>query len=820
MDTDEDLTLAEQKTLDRYAKTQDRIIRDMGYGFTDGALRLAKDNLETLKVGLEKSLERITKDSHGNDPLRDLVRLTQDLDLHVLALSVLQNAFHSVASGKHLRATLELIGRGIYWECFGAGLLKHNPKLSSRIVKSVSKKHGSVKYRRQAAKGTAKRLGFENKTWDKPLLLLAGSWALGVLLEVLPHVFVLEHQREDESTLTILPEALEQVQAGIVEGALARPYYLILDTPPIPWTGWDTGGYPEGYAFGRDATFLRTHEKPTVAAIKHAARTGTLKPTLDAVNALQAVPWAINKTVLEIQKFLYANGVDVGDSLPRKSDHPIPEKPKAWEDMTPEEQAAWKKQAHELSVINRALIGQRILLQEDWASADRGLEVGRFWTPVNCDWRGRVYPIPHFNFQREDRVRALFLFADGQPIGDEGIYWLKVHVANTCEFDGVHKRPFADRVKWVDEHLFIIRAVANAPTTEGLKWWTKADKPFLFLAACIELNRALNEGPTMITRLPVSFDGTCSGLQHLCAMTRAPEGSLVNLVPSDEKADVYGVVADKVHHRVSAEADRGEELAKRCLNYGINRSIVKRNVMTYSYSSKPFGMAQQQKEDLMDKLRQEVAVGNLEEHPFGEDNGRKAARYLAKHVYDAIQETVSLPAQAMGFLQACTRALAHEGKPLVWTTTTGLPWQNRYHEPEVKRVRLWLHDREVRVSVAVGSSPTVLKTRAVNGVSPNLVHACDADHLKHTVNAAVAEGITQIATVHDSFGCLPCHAGRFNEIIREQFVRMYQEHDVLREILDSAKHDLTEANHNRLPELPTYGTLDITSVLKSQFAFS
>ena len=38
------------------------------------------------------------------------------------------------------------------------------------------------------------------------------------------------------------------------------------------------------------------------------------------------------------------------------------------------------------------------------------------------------------------------------------------------------------------------------------------------------------------------------------------------------------------------------------------------------------------------------------------------------------------------------------------------------------------------------------------------------------VNAAVADGITSIATVHDSCGCLPAHAERFRRIIREQFV--------------------------------------------------
>jgi DNA-directed RNA polymerase len=73
---------------------------------------------------------------------------------------------------------------------------------------------------------------------------------------------------------------------------------------------------------------------------------------------------------------------------------------------------------------------------------------------------------------------------------------------------------------------------------------------------------------------------------------------------------------------------------------------------------------------------------------------------------------------------------------------------------------------------------------------PDFVHALDAAHLLRTFNAAVSEGITSIATVHDCFGCLPSRAERFREIIREEFVRMCEEHDVLAEVLAQARKDL------------------------------
>jgi DNA-directed RNA polymerase, mitochondrial len=99
------------------------------------------------------------------------------------------------------------------------------------------------------------------------------------------------------------------------------------------------------------------------------------------------------------------------------------------------------------------------------------------------------------------------------------------------------------------------------------------------------------------------------------------------------------------------------------------------------------------------------------------------------------------------------------------------------------------------------------------GASPSFVHACDA------VNAAVSEGITSIATVHDSFGCLPSRAARFREIIREQFVRMYQEHDVLSEVLECARRDPKEPK-GLADKPPPRGSLDIKQVLDAQYAFA
>jgi DNA-directed RNA polymerase, mitochondrial len=231
-------------------------------------------------------------------------------------------------------------------------------------------------------------------------------------------------------------------------------------------------------------------------------------------------------------------------------------------------------------------------------------------------------------------------------------------------------------------------------------------------------------------------------------------------------------------------------------------------------------------EDTMLPLELKRLKGEITTHPFGEthDEWKLVARYLARHTLAAIKQVVSLPAGAMGFMQNIARALAHESKPVKWVSPAGVPCANRYQENKTEQLQLWCYDKGVkvrtRVIVATESLPEINKDKAASAIAPNFVHSMDAAHLLLTVQACAAEGITSVATVHDSFGCLPSQADRFNEIIREQFLKMYTYHDVLAELIVDARADLTPANHHRLPALPARGTLDLTELLNARYAFA
>ena len=783
-----------KRAAQRAKRQQQNIAEKRGFGETAPARAIARKWLPALMAGIERALAVRTR----SPLLPEFLAVIRGLDVEVLALCVFQTALDSVVHNNKLRDAEFSIGTAISGECWSRGLTNYAPQLAKRIEKYARRKHKtSTKRRQQVARAQAARAGYRSKDWDRERCVQAGNWAIDQLLTVLPDVFITttENEQGGPERLLVLTEAAQAFARDyIAELIRCNPVWLPVPDEPPRWTDWAIGGTSDK-RLSLSLRVMRAHGKRTGAAVRAAIRSKDMQPALDALNALQGTAWAINSRVLEVLRACIDKHVEV-PSLPPMTDLEMPEPEISWKAMDADARRSWLSEATLVEEHNRKRRGQRTLLWQDIETATVLAQHERFWTPMNLDWRGRVYGVPHFNFQRDDRVRALFLFANDEPIGEEGLKWLKVHTANCGDFDKISKRSFDERLRWVDENRKKIEDTAAEPLKD--LWWTEADNPFQFLAACFELSSALARGPKFVSRLPVCFDGSCNGLQHLAAMTRDQDtAALVNLTASTAPRDIYQQVAEDVERRVECDLNSADQkkrsLAKICLDNRIDRKLLKRNVMTFSYGSKVKGMAEQLYEDTM--LPKSLSdKGN----PWGNDGGDKASWYLAQYAHEAIKNAVGLPAEAMRFLQRLVRAANKEKKALSWRSPAGVPWINSYNTPDTKQVHLWMHDGGVRVryttKLAVGELPKIDEDAAVNGVSPNFVHACDAAHLMRTVNAAVAEGITSIATVHDGFGCLPSRAERFRKIIREEFVRMYEEHDVLAEVLEWARKDLKGEN--------------------------
>jgi DNA-directed RNA polymerase len=860
-----------QSSMDKLQKREDRAEANGGFGSTLGGMAITSNYLAKVTEGVQARLSGPRPRS--NTPAFRFQRLMLKLSPEVIALAVLQSGLFSAGLGAlpSLRDTVLRIGRALNTELWAAQLLKTNKKLHAKIQKTVKERTGSTERRAEIAKklaanGDGEGNQFVMQEWTPDELTHAGTWGVTLLQEAMPEVFVIDEPvmsrgRAGERLWRITDDGMEMAAAAVREAVLKSPVYQPRTEAPKPWDTLVMRVAEDDRTLDR-AQLVRTYHKDVMSAVRFAIRSGEMAPALKGLNALQSVPFTINTWILDVIIDCYNRGIKV-DGIPRRNKLEIPEKKTDAEfrQLSIPERRLLSKTIRGLHRANLSNSADTVQFVEDVETAQRLAPVEQFFTPMNWDWRTRTYALTRFNFQREDRVRSLMLFANGKPIGEEGVKWLKIHVANCGAFKieradgqkvGIDKLSFEAREKWTDENLASLAAYAADPLSN--LGWTEADSPFLFLAACRELTSALSSGVSYVTHLPTGWDGSCNGLQHLCLMTRDPQGRLVNLTNNDEPLDVYQVVADLAKELI--EADKGnmelfgkadddkpdrktfatfDKLATLALAFGVDRKLVKRNVMTFSYASKEFGMSEQHFEDTMAPLELKLLKKEIEAHPFGEDDDewRLASRYLANRVLTAIKTVVNLPAKAMEFMQILAKTLAHEGKPVRWTTPAGVPCINRYHESTTKRVELFCYDKGVKsrmqITIATGYEKPIAKEKAAAGIAANLTHSMDASHLLLSVGNAVDEGITDIATVHDSFGCLACDAPRFIQIIRETLLRMYTQHDVLAELYESAKADLSPAGQERLQnELqkrgfdgpPLKGELDITEILHARYAFA
>ncbi len=372
------------------------------------------------------------------------------------------------------------------------------------------------------------------------------------------------------------------------------------------------------------------------------------------------------------------------------------------------------------------------------------------------------------------------------------------------------------------------------------RFWVDADKPWQALAFCFEWAGYRREGFAYESHLPVQMDGTCNGLQNFSAMLLDEVGGkAVNLVPGDKPNDIYQTVADVLIEKlkvISAECpedvstktikdketkeervitiESNGSMARKWLAYkgkGIDRKVTKRPVMTLAYGAQQFGFREQVFTDTITPWKAEVGAA----FPF-EGSGFHAASFLGDLIWDCVGEVVVAARGAMDWLQQVAKIAAKEGLPVVWTTPTGLKVMQEYTAAEQKRLELTFQQVRMRLSIDVATKQ-IDKRRQSSGISPNWVHSMDAAHMQKTVNACHKAGIRSFSLIHDSYGTHAGNAWAMAQLLREEFINMYADHDVLAEFRDEISLMLHGAE---LPALPPKGTLDLNLVSESQFFFA
>lgn len=730
------------------------------------------------------------------------VRWLEHLDAEGCAFLTATLCVNALGAGKAKTATTACaIGKAIAQD-ISYKALRDNHKGLHRVIQQQLKKSTSAHHATGVMNHALQTAGVEAFTFDDKTATYIGMKLVELFAEATGmielHIEVARGKRTSYIRGTeVILKWLEQAHDS---AALFLPVWLPMVHPPRPWSGPKDGGYLTD--IGGRADLVRTRNR----AYKRELEQADMPEVYRALNAIQETPWRINVPVLEVMRDAWAAGGGLG-GLPDRELAELPAQPALlvtdpdyYKEHHADEFKAWKRSRAAVYEENARGMSRRLAAAQKINLAEKFKDEAAIYFPHNMDFRGRCYPIPAIlTPQGDDQAKGLLTFAEGVPLGDDGAFWLAVHVANCF---GVDKASFEDRVAWVHENQDAILDSALNPL-DGARLWADADSPWCALAACFEwLGYTLN-GRDHVSHLPIALDGSCNGLQNFSAMLRdSVGGAATNLLPHDKPADIYTEVLRVVEARIRAAAEAGDPTAIK-LDGKLSRKIVKTPVMTLPYGVTRSGMRSQ----VLDAMKREGIADDWE-----------AAEYLAGLLWECIGEVVIAARAAMDWLKEASKVASSGDLPISWTTPVGFPVLQEYREDIGKRVRVHVGGKEMDITVVIDGTKLDRRRQSL-GISPNFVHSCDASHMMLTTNLAADNGVTSFAMVHDSYGTHAGRAGVMAAALRQAFVDQYSD-DVLgrfrQELTDQLPPDIAAG----LPEIPPFGDLDLSNVIESRYFFA
>ncbi len=658
---------------------------------------------------------------------------------------------------------------------------KTAPEAWAAVKQRYFKKTTGTAQKSRVASIMMKRRGFNWDRWSEGKKLSVGAWLLNCIAKAV-NWFTTEHRnlkgkKNGLHLVLISPELknLKDVIMGLAE--LQAPLTWPMVTTPAEWSPKERGGYLTNEVRQQFRLIRGSKVAPTLG-----------KTCYDMLNTLQSVAYRIHPRVLQLQNDLGSRELTLGTFV-LEANQLIPPKPESEDDDVVFE---WRKKATEVYNYNASLKGRRYRTLETLSIANRFKDEARLFIPWSYDWRGRVYPIPTFmSPQGTDMEKALYLFADARPVTENAKRWLAIQVANTA---GKDKLPLDERVQWAHDNADLISRIAQDPLG-NLAELDSFDEPWTGYAACIEFYECVITATRPTTSLPCATDATCSGLQHLAAMTLdGATGYLVNVAPTPAPQDAYKAVLNRT---IELLRDRHPELAEWSAEVG--RPLAKRVVMTVPYAAEErsnrgyiLKAIKEHEHDKPQELQQKVTSEQL--------------GIITKTMLKAMKEIVPGPLSVMEWAKGAARDCLNNGTETIeWTSPSGFPVVQDKRKLNIVRVKTQLLGDCVWSCVGDGYKEVAV-SKHVSGIMPNFIHSCDAA-LLHNSFAGFDQPFTLI---HDSILTTATDMGYMSEVIRDEFVKIYEERplEMLADVLGV-----------QLPDDMIKGDMDISRCRQSIYFF-
>ncbi|KAF1744825.1 hypothetical protein MXB_2605, partial [Myxobolus squamalis] len=554
--------------------------------------------------------------------------------------------------------------------------------------------------------------------------------------------------------------------------------------PPVPVYMFDRGAYITDFHFN---LFRGKRSYNAITQNRKRCNRGDLKLFLDTISSSGLIGWKINVDILELMIKLFINNINE-PNLKHYAYYSLENYPGFSEDYSLQTD---KLRNENVDVdpfeptLNETPNYKKLCAENFslWSNLHKNLIAANyfsdktFYIPYNIDFRGRFYPMPTVaHYYSGDNFRALLKYAHKIPLGESGLFWLKYHLVTKCgvlkDCNGVK------RVEYANTIMNELIKVAQQPLI--FTWWMKVESPWQVLATCIEIIRAIGSGSPQdyMCSFPVHQDGSCNGLQHYAAIGKSiAESTFVHLKQRFSYSDLYNDVATLV--RLSTPCSESDQdtisIAKRATSL-VERSLVKKTVMTYVYGVTRYG------------AREQIISQIVEEGLFNELNEKHSlmqiGNFLSGSVLKCVETSFSSATEIMKWLRKCSKFFSSNNMATSWNTPLNLfisqPYYRKKSYPIVSEFgQHWisediLTDRDSKIDLA----------KQKMAIPPNYIHSMDATHMVLTQSACFKRGVT-FAAVHDSFWVHPANVEELSEILRDEFIRMYEP-----KVLENFKRDM------------------------------
>jgi len=641
---------------------------------------------------------------------------------------------------------------------------------------------------------------YENIEWGTDGISL-GAFFIDLVAKTCPETFVLTTKLirgKQTRIFTLTDIAWRAIDASNDRLELLKPFLLPTLITPKDWQ-YAEGKLVGGYWHLEQSLFTSSQHKHTAADT-----TAASSEFLESINTLQHTSWKINPYILSVLEMVQGTGKELG-GIPQQCNIEIQMLDNdTYMSLSDEDRKAYHQKRQAVLEEQASSRGKHSAFTRKLAIAHKMSAFDEFYFPYFSDFRGRLYPMSQeLNPQGDHIAKGLLQFTQGKAFGTKGLYWAKVHLANTF---GKDKDTFEQRVDCADD---VINSGELADTVEqplNNTLWADSDEPMTFLAIAKELVEAYatSAPEAYISHLPIALDGVCNGMQILSMLGKDEVGAeKTNCKSIDERFDLYSEVADLVLSKLSQDKDdnpvAGEWFTKLYGNPAKARKVVKRAVMTQPYGVTPRGVTEQLIAD---------------RHCHGMEASRmSAAGYMKDCIAYAMESVNGKAVEIMAYFQEVAELSAYHNVPLNWVTPMGLKVTQSYYSMNRTRIKtimgeivLWNEDS------SMGLDPAKNRLAA----SPNVIHSLDAAMLQLTVLKMAEKTDTSFAMIHDSYGCHAADIEQLHATLRDAAFDIFSD-DFLTEFHNDMQEQLEGVD---LPRVPTQGTYDINEILTAPYFFS